>query len=481
MDQIKALSRQPKRAKIFLIAIVAAIGGFIFGYDVSMMSGAILFLEKSFHLTAAQKGFAMTSAGYGVLIGLLLAGTLSDRLGRRTCVFLAALLFGVSAIGTALPKTLLWWNLFRIVGGVGGGIALVVSPMYISELSPARIRGRMVLMFQIAIVLAILGASVVAYYLSPVRAQWRWMFASELPPILIMAVCLWFIPESPRWLLQKGMVSEAKGILVSFEGEEAADKEVTAIRDSIGAETGKLSELFAPGMRIALLVAVALAVFQQTTGASTLLFYAPTIFKSVASMKSQAVHHMSLVAQNQAALKQAIVVYICLVLFTLLAVAVVDKLGRRPMLLFGAIAMAVGQVLMGILFHLSLPLSSPVHLLGLSLKIPYALVFVVVAVIAYTVSFAPLAWLVMAEIFPTRIRARAMAVATFMLQIAAQVASGLFPAVSKYSKDRFGSEGPTFWLFAAICVIAFFFCLKFVPETKGRTLEEISSSWLKKG
>jgi MFS transporter, SP family, arabinose:H+ symporter len=269
--------------------------------------------------------------------------------------------------------------------------------------------------------------------------------------------------------LEKGRVEEARGILVSLEGEEAADKETTAIQESIGSETGKFSQLFAPGMRMALLVAVALAVFQQTTGASTLLLYAPSVFKAVALMKDQAVHQVSLAAQNQSALQQAIVVNVCLVLFTILAVTVVDKLGRRPMLLFGAIAMAIGQILMGVLFHFKLPLN-----------IPYAVVFVVIAVAAYTVSFAPLAWLVMAEIFPTRIRARAMAVATFTLQMAAQVASGLFPAVSKYSKDHLGSEGPTFWLFAAICGIAFLFCLKFVPETKGRTLEEISASWTKR-
>lgn len=446
---------QPKRAKIFLIAIVAAIGGFMFGYDVSMISGAILFMEKYFHLTAAQKGFAMTSAGYGVLGGLLLAGPLSDSLGRRKAVFLAALLFGASAVGTALPKTMLVWNIFRIIGGVGGGIALVVSPLYISEVSPARIRGRLVMTNQIAIVVAILAASIVAYGLAPVANQWRWMFASVLPPVLIVACCLWLIPESPRWLLQKGRVDEAERVLTSLEGPEVARREVDAIQGSLNEETGKLSELFMPGMRMALLVAIAVAVFQQTTGGSTLLFYAPTVFKAAG------------IHQNQSAIGNTIIVNCFMILFTVIAMGIVDKGGRRPLLLIGALTMAVGQLMMGCMFLWKLPAV-------------FVVVFVVFAIGAYTMSFGPIGWLVMAEVFPTRIRARAMALATFMLQTGALVASGLFPIVSEASKKRFGSEGPTFWLFAGICILAFFFCLKYVPETKGRTLEEIAASWTKK-
>ena len=444
-----------RKGRVFLVALVAAVGGFVFGYDIMILSSAILFLREFFGLSAQQEGVAMTSAIWGIFPGLLVAGPLTDRIGRKKPLFIAALLFGISSVGCAVANGLAVWNVCRILGGVGAGMASVISPLYISEISPAGIRGRLVSMNQMAIVLSVVAASVVAYFLAPVHNEWRWMFASILPPTVVLAFAVWFIPESPRWLVGSGMKKEARKVLEWAGGAEHAEIEMQAIEKSLNEETGKLSELLQPGLRMALLVAVAVAAFQQLTGASTLLFYGPTIFKSAGIVK------------ETSAIGTSIILNALTIFFTALSIWLVDRVGRRPLLLGGAIVMGVGQVLMGILFHYRLPAS-------------YALVFMIVSVGAYTASFAPLGWLIMSEVFPTRIRARAMAIATVVLQLSSLAANGFFPVVRDYSERMYGSAGPTFWLFAAMCLLAFVFCLKMVPETKGRTLEEISSTWLRK-
>lgn len=446
---------KPRNVRIFLVALVAAVGGFVFGYDIMILSSAILFMREFFGMSARQEGFAMTSAVWGIFLGLLIAGPLSDRMGRKKPLFISALLFAISAIGSAVAGSLLVWNEFRILGGIGAGVASVISPLYISEIAPAAIRGRLVSMNQMAIVLSVVAASVVGYFLATVHDEWRWMFASELLPVIILAFAVWFIPESPRWLVGVGAKQEALRVLDWAGGAEHAQTEMRAIEETLNKETGKLSELWQPGLRMALLVAIAVAAFQQLTGASTLLFYGPTIFKSAGIVK------------DTSAIGISIILNTLTVFFTVVSLWLVDNIGRRPLLLGGALVMCVGQILMGILFQFRLPAS-------------YALVFMIVSVGAYTASFAPLGWLIMSEVFPTRIRARAMAVTALVLQLSSLAANGFFPVVRNYSERTFGSAGPTFWLFAAICLLAFVFCLKMVPETKGRTLEEISSSWLKK-
>ncbi len=435
----------------FRVAIVAALGGFLFGYDISIISGALIFLKKEFGLNPYQEGFAVSSAAIGCVAGPLVAVALSDAIGRKRTLVVAAVLLGASAIGTALPKNMFEFNLFRIVGGVGVGLASVVSPMYIAEMSPARLRGRLVSVNQLAIVTGLFIAIVVSYALS-FSGNWRWMFASTALPAVCWLVGLTILPESPRWLAARGRENEARLLLAKSEGPTQCEVALREIKQSIAEETGGLAELFQPGMRIALLVAVMLAILQQMTGVSILLVYAPTIFKSAGfSAASDAIW-------------QAIPLNVWNIACTAAAFWLVDRLGRRPLLLIGTVGMAVGLIIMGLCFQFRWS-GYPV----------VAVMFLCVG--AYVSSLAPLAWLIMSEIFPTRIRGRAMSIAGVALWLSFFIGAKYFPPLTSFFEQHCGSPAGVFWLFAAVCVFAFVFSWRLVPETKGRTLEDIAASW----
>ena len=440
---------------VFRIAIVAALGGFLFGYDISIISGAIIFLKSQFHLDPYQQGFAVSSAAIGCIAGPLVAVALSDALGRRRTLVVAAILLGVSAVATALAGDMLQFNLFRIVGGVGVGLASVVSPMYIAEMAPARLRGRLVSVNQLAVVIGLFIAVVVSYFLS-FNGSWRWMFGSTALPVVCWLAGLTVLPESPRWLAARSREPEALALLVRSEGPAQSDAALREIQQSIAEETGGLAELFQPGMRIALLVAVMLAILQQMTGVSILLVYAPTIFKSAGfSAASDAIW-------------QAIPLNVWNIACTALAFWLVDRLGRRPLLLIGVIGMAVGLIIMGFCFQF-----------GWSGYPVVAVMFLCVG--AYVSSLAPLAWLIMSEIFPTRIRGRAMSIAGVALWLSFFIGSQIFPPLCSFFEGKFGSPAGVFWLFAGVCLFAFGFSWRLVPETKGRTLEAIAASWRRPG
>jgi sugar porter (SP) family MFS transporter len=436
-----------------VICLVAALGGFLFGLDIVLMSGAILFLEKEFSLTEYQVGFTMISAMLACFIGPGVGGWMSDRLGRRKTLVLAGLLFGAAAVGTALARSITEFNVCRIVGGLGIWVACVISPMYIAEISPPSIRGRLVTLNQLAIVIGALSANVVAYYFS-FTGNWRAMFAVQLVPIALFLTGLLFVPESPRWLVQKDRDADALALLTRIVGAAEARAEMTAIRKSMTQETGTLAELLAPGVRMALLVAVALAVFQQYAGVTVLQFYAPAIFQQAGF------------AEATDAIGITLVLRVWDLLCTLGALWLVDLLGRRPLLLQGLLGMALGLILMGLFFHF--------HVTGAAVPLVMML-----SNAAYIMSIAPLAWLIMSEIFPNRIRGKAMAIASTALGIAACTVNFVFPILMKSFKDRFGSTAGVFWLFAIVCFLAFWFSWRYVPETKGRTLEEIADSWAK--
>src|SRR5262245_44304213 len=433
----------------FRIALVAALGGFLFGYDISIISGALIFLKSEFNLDPYQQGFAVSSAAIGCIVGPLAAVALSDAIGRRRTLIVAAVLLGGSALGTALPKDMFQFNLFRIVGGVGVGLASVVSPMYIAEMAPARLRGRLVSVNQLAIVTGLFIAIVVSYALS-FSGSWRWMFASTALPAACWIAGLTFLPESPRWLVARSREREALALLARSEGPAQSEAALREIQESIAEETGGLAELFQPGMRIALLVAVMLAILQQMTGVSILLVYAPTIFKSAGFTAASD------------AIWQAIPLNVWNIICTAAAFWLVDRLGRRPLLLIGTTGMAVGLFVMGLCFQF--------HWSG------YPVVVVMfLCVGAYVSSLAPLAWLIMAEIFPTRIRGRAMSIAGVALWLSFLIGSLVFPPLTSFFERNYGSPAGVFWLFAAVCVFAFVFSWRLVPETKGRTLEEIAA------
>jgi sugar porter (SP) family MFS transporter len=404
-----------------------------------------------------MKGFAMISASLGVLGGLTFAGGLADRIGRKNVLIIAAVLFGISAVGSALPESFLIWNIYRILGGVGGGLAAMVSPMYIAEVAPARMRGRLVLLNQLAIVISALTAAVICYILARTlddEPAWRWMYASELVPILFLMVTLPFIPRSPRWLITKGREAEGRAVLARIDGEAHAEQEVTEIRRALEEEhdQGSYFELLNPGVRRALLIAVALAAFQQLGGVSTLTFYLPSIMQEAGiAVKADSIYY-------------SIGNCTWVLVMTIVAMLLVDKVGRRPLLLIGTAGMFLGQFLMGLASYVTLS--------------PNVLLLIILGCnTAYIISLAPLAWLIMSEIFPTRLRAKGMAIANLFLQLSAMGVNGLFPAMMSGFEESFGNRAPGFWLFALICLAAFVFSLVLVPETKGKTLEEISRFW----
>jgi len=449
-----SVGRSTNRVYVYLVSLVAAVGGFLFGYDLAIISGAMIFLRREFRLNPGQLGFATASALLGCMLGSVIAGWLGDRLGRKKALVVAAVLFGLGAIGTALPRHMLEFYLFRVLGGVGVGLASVMSPMYIAEIAPASMRGRLVTINQLAIVTGMLVSGLIAYFLS-FSGAWRWMFASNCVPVALLGIGLAFVPESPRWMVQKNRNSEALDVLTAIDGPEHAQAEMMAISESLAFQEGTYRELIRPGMRTALLIACALAIFQQVSGVSILLWYAPIIFQKAGFHSASD------------AIFQNLVVQLWNLTCTVAALYLVDRVGRRFLLLLGTSGMTIGLVLMGLFFYWNL---SGMHVL----------LTMFVSVGAYVMSLGPLAWLVMSEIFPTRLRGKAMGVATLCLWISCFVVAQYFPVMVAWFEKSYGSGAGVFWVYAGVCVLAFLFTLRMVPETKGRSLEEIGASWTRK-
>lgn len=448
-----------RRGYVAGACLVATLGGLLFGYDTAVISGGIGFLKQHFNLTDWQEGWAASSALVGCIIGVLLAGQLSDRLGRRTTLILAALAFLISAIGTALPRTLNEFVFYRALGGVGVGIASMVSPMYIAEIAPAHLRGRLVSFNQVAIVSGMLVVYFVNYFIARGRTEawnvgtgWRWMFGSESLPCLLFLGLLFLVPESPRWLAAKGRREEALKVLRRVGGEAHARAEMAEIEAALREEPVSLGQLLRPGLMKVLVIGLVLAVLQQVTGINVILYYAPKIFATLG-------------ATTDAALLQTIVVGLSMVVFTFVAIAKVDHWGRRPLLLWGSVGM--GACLFAF---------SAVAYFGKTG--PWALAFIVGYIASFSIAMGPVVWVVLAEMFPNRIRGRAMSVATFFLWTANYAVSQTFPVLNDHPAlvARFHHAFP-FWVYGGLCVVAWFFIRRWVPETKGRSLEEIEKLW----
>jgi sugar porter (SP) family MFS transporter len=442
-------------AYVYLLAFVAALGGLLFGYDTAVISGAIGFMEEHFHLDEIQKGWVASCALLGCILGAAGAGVLSDAVGRKKVLLLSAVLFTISALGAALPTSVAQFVVARILGGLGIGMASMVSPLYIAEVAPARIRGRMVSLNQLAIV----SGMVVVYYVNSLIANlgdnawnvasgWRWMFASGALPAAMFFLLLFLVPESPRWLTERGREDEALRVLERVGGREEALAQMQEIRQVLAQESGSLAQLFAPGLRVPLVIALALAVLQQITGINVVLYYAPEIFKTAGVKATQAIG-------------DTVTVGVVNMLFTLVAIWMVDKLGRKPLLLIGTVGMGVSLALLGGAFA------------GQHVQGPWVLLCVLGYVAAFAMAMGPVVWVIMAEIFPTQIRGRAMSIATVCLWVACYGVSQTFPWMLKHL------HGPaTFWFYAGMCLLAVLFVAGYVPETKGKTLEEIERSWL---
>jgi len=463
MNKSKTLNPpENEKGSMFYVAftcMVAALGGLLFGYDTAVISGGIGFLIKRFELDPAQEGWAASCALIGCIIGVAIAGTLSDRLGRKKVLILSAVMFLVSALGTALPRTLEEFIIFRIIGGFGVGAASMTSPMYIAEISPARIRGRMVSVNQFAIVFGMLMVYFVNYFIAAqgseewnVQFGWRWMFGSEAIPALLLLILLFLVPESPRWLTKQQRSDEALAILSRADGADHARHELAAIQDAIAHESGSIAQLLKPGMRIVLIIGVVLAVLQQVTGINVFLYYAPEIFKKLGT-------------GSHIALLQTIVVGAVNLLFTIIAIWTVDRLGRKPLMIIGSAGMGIALMAMGLaVYYQKTEL--------------WALIFILGYIACFALSVGPVTWVILSEIFPTKIRGRAMAIATVCLWAANYVVSQTFPMMNKneWLVDKFHHAFP-FWIYGLFCVVLVVFVCLFVPETKGISLEQIETIW----
>jgi len=444
---------------VTLVTLVAALGGLLFGYDTGVISGAIGPLVQRFDLNSTMEGWAASCALVGCMVGAALAGTISDHLGRKKVLILSAVCFFISAVGTALPRNLVEFIVFRFLGGLGVGAASMTSPLYIAEISPARIRGRMVSVNQFAIVSGFLVVYFVNYFIALGRSEdwlvtsgWRWMFGSEALPAALLLVLAFFVPESPRWLTQRGREDRAMAILSRVDGPAYARAELAEIRQAIAQESGSLRQLFEPGMRLALVIGVVLAILQQITGINAVLYYAPEIFKNIG-------------ASTQSALWQTVVVGTVNILFTVVAIAVVDRLGRKPLMVAGSAGMGLCLMLLGWAFW-----TQQTGLWVFGLVLGY--------IACFAIAVGPVTWVILSEIFPTRIRGRAMAIATVILWVACYTVSQTFPMLDKnaWLVERF-NHGFSFWLYGLFCVVEVVFVAVAVPETRGRSLEQIERMW----
>ena len=456
---------QNKGSVLFVMGVcmVAALGGLLFGYDTGVINGSLKFVQLKFELTATMKGFAASSALVACIFGAAFAGALSDRLGRKKVLILSAIMFLISAIGTALPQNLTQFIIFRFIGGLGVGAASMTSPMYIAEISPAKIRGRMVSVNQFAIVTGMLVVYFINYFIAGcgdevwnTETGWRWMFGSESLPAVLLLVLLFYIPESPRWLTKQNKKSEALRILSKVDGEEYAKEEMQMIEETLSQESSSLSQLFQPRMRIVLVIGVVLAVLQQVTGINVFLYFGSEIFEKLGG------------ESIDAALLQQVVVGAVNLIFTVLAIWTVDKLGRKPLMIVGSTGMGIALFAMG--------MAGFWQATGL-----WMLAFVLIFIASFALSVGPVVWVILSEIFPTKIRGRAMGIATMCLWMANTVVSQTFPMMdeNEFLVEKF-HHGFPFFIYGIMCVVMVVFMILVVPETKGKSLEEIEKMWMKK-
>lgn len=437
---------------LYLITLVAAVGGFLFGYDLSLISGAVIFLKAEWALSPFWVGAVTGSAILGCPFGPLAGAWLADTLGRNKTLILASALFMASAAGCALANGVWHFSLWRFIGGVGVGLASTISPMYIAEIAPARLRGRLVVINQLAIVIG-LSLSVYVTYLFSFGGHWRWMFATMAVPAAIFGIGLVFLPRSPRWLAAGGHHTEALEVLSLINGPAQAARELEEIRQELGEETGGLRELLVPGVRLAVVIGAVIMIFSQINGVNMILLYAPTLFMEAG------------VTQAPEAILNSVYLTSWITVCTIVAFWLTARFGRRPILICGTMAMAAGHVLMFFRFAYSLPPAATLAAMFLAAG-------------AFTLTLAPLSWVILSEIFPNRIRNKAMSLATVLMFTASYITVNVFPVVLGKFKSAFGNPGGTFLIFAGICLACCVFVWRLLPETKDKTLEEIGGYWL---
>ncbi|MCC2599005.1 sugar porter family MFS transporter [Sphingobacterium sp. FBM7-1] len=454
-----AAEKKIKKSFLYMITFISAMGGLLFGYDWVVIGGAKPFYEAYFEIVdfPNMQGWVMGSAIIGCLIGVFMTGFLADKFGRKPLLFISALIFIISAYGTGAVEDLTLFIIFRVIGGIGIGIASNLSPMYIAEVAPANIRGKLVSINQLTIVIGILLAQVVNYLIAePVgpgeqlidtwngQSGWRWMFWSEGFPAILFFILLFTLPESPKWLMSRGRMKDAAKTLVKIGDEEYVKAELQALNQVNQAVQPKnnYAALFKGKMPKILLIGMVIAAFQQWCGINVIFNYAEEIFSAAGYGVSDILFNI-------------IITGITNLIFTIIGMYTVDKLGRRALLIFGSLGLASIYTLLGACYYYQFS--------GIAV-----LVLVMLAIGCYAMTLAPITWVVISEIFPTKIRGAAMAISTFSLWTACFILTYTFPLLNA----SLGAYG-TFWLYGVICVLGFWFIKKNLTETKGKSLEQI--------
>lgn len=454
-------NEQLKMRNIWLISLVAACGGLLFGYDWVVIGGAKPFYEAYFHVTnASLSGWAMSSALLGCMLGAFITGTVSDKYGRKRPLILAAILFVISALGTAVAESFNAFVIYRIIGGVGIGLASALSPMYIAEIAPAEKRGKFISINQLTIVIGVLAAQIINLMIAePVATEatqadilltwngqvgWRYMFGAELVPALAFLLLLFFVPESPRWLVKAGMTGKAKETLRRIGSENYVNRTVAEIESTLSNETRSLpfSALLKPDVKPILVIGVVLAAFQQWSGINVIFNYAQEIFASAGFDINDT-------------LKSIVATGLINLLFTVLAIPFVDRIGRRKLMIIGSLGLTIIYGFMSAAYAYGL-LGLPVLLL------------VLISISIYALTLAPVTWVLLSEIFPNKVRGAAMSISTLALWVACFALTYTFPILN----SQLGASG-SFLLYGIICALGFLFIHSKVPETKGRSLEEL--------
>ena len=472
-----------KRINIYFITIVITLGGLLFGYDTGVINGTQFYFSKYFELTGALKGFIVSSALLGALAGAAFSGILSKGIGRKNSLIIAAVLFAVSAWGSGLPsilpESISLMVFFRILGGIGIGMASMNAPMYIAEIAPAEKRGNLVTFYQLAIVVGFFVVFLVTYFIGNgmtesenISTGWRYMFWSELIPAGLFLGLLFLVPKSPRWLMMKGKEDEAKDILIRIHGEELANKEFVEIRESIKKEgKGEKASIFSKSILSIIIIGTILSVLQQFTGINAVLYYGADIFEQALGFGKEDV------------LLQQILLATVNLIFTFIAMFTVDKLGRKPLLMIGGFGMLIGFLMMG--FTLYFSDYSQLNSAGMptisSSEGIVSLIGILIFIASFAMSMGPVVWVILSEIFPNRIRSVAMSIAVASQWLANYFVSQSFPIIVESDANKLQLDGGVwnnalpYFIFSGFIVIIIVFVWKFIPETKGKTLEEMET------
>lgn len=444
---------------ILFVTVAAALGGALYGYDTAVISGAVIYLEQDFGLGTAGVGWAITSALLGASAGAAFSARFSDAFGRKKVLILAGLFFIVSGLGSALAQSLTELIIWRAVGGLGVGIVSAVSPLYIAEIAPAERRGQMVSTFQLALVSSVLIVYFVNYLIASLGSSgwdvtdgWRWMFASQLIPAVVMLGMVFVVPESPRWLVRHGRTDEARTILVRLFGAGAADQQLSSIVDIVRKTADAGHKAFSGKLGRLVLIGIILAIFQQATGINILIYYAPQIFQRMTD------------ATTDVALLETVIIGAVNLIFTLIAFFTVDRLGRKVLILIGFGGMGASAAIIGLAVYFG-------HVEA------YLAVFVVAYVASFAIAIGPVIWVVLSEMFPTSIRGFAMGLALTFNWLANVAVSATFSWMdgNAWLLRHFNHAFP-FFVYAVMGGLAMLFVLRFIPETRGRSLEEIESA-----